>query len=300
MELKQVSHFLQLCKDRNFSTAAEHIYITQQGLSMSISRLESEFGCQLFDRTGKKLSLTKEGEWFYGRAEQILALSDACKAHYDELYKRNQLIKVASSGEILAHADNRTRDLLQDKNPDYHVSTTYTSGVNAEYLIDEDKCSLGIICGPIDTSKYNSQLLIQREYSYLVNATHSFSSLPSLKINQLENQPLVFPGPDTKIHHEFKRICLEHGFSPNYAIESRDQAVIYHIIKNDPSYIGQVLDYFAESLSDSVVKALPLEGCNLHWQLFLVWKKNHTLTNCERAFVDYILKSIQALNLSSS
>ena len=48
MELRQIQYFIQLYKDLNITRASRNLYISQQGLSKSINRLEEELGFSLF------------------------------------------------------------------------------------------------------------------------------------------------------------------------------------------------------------------------------------------------------------
>lgn len=61
MEFKHIEYFLKTCEYTSMSKAAEALYISQQALSRCIAGMEQELGCQLFQRTVKGISLTKEG-----------------------------------------------------------------------------------------------------------------------------------------------------------------------------------------------------------------------------------------------
>jgi DNA-binding transcriptional LysR family regulator len=50
MELRQLVHFAQICKDKSFKVAADTLFISQQGISSSILRLEDELGVRLLNR----------------------------------------------------------------------------------------------------------------------------------------------------------------------------------------------------------------------------------------------------------
>ena len=61
----QIECFLTAAKYMNFSKAAAELYITQPVLSRRISKLESEIGVTLFDRSQRVLKLTNEGARLY-------------------------------------------------------------------------------------------------------------------------------------------------------------------------------------------------------------------------------------------
>ena len=54
------------------SQVAKDMYISQPSISQCISEIESEVDAKLFDRIGKKLYLTHEGQIFYEYTRRIL------------------------------------------------------------------------------------------------------------------------------------------------------------------------------------------------------------------------------------
>ena len=48
MDIRQMRYFLEICKFGSISQAAGSLFISQQGLSSAIRRLEQELGCDLF------------------------------------------------------------------------------------------------------------------------------------------------------------------------------------------------------------------------------------------------------------
>ncbi|SCC18278.1 Protein of unknown function [Bacillus mobilis] len=61
IELRQLEYFLAVSKELHFTKAAEKLNISQPSLSQQIRALEHEIGMPLFDRIGKKISLTDAG-----------------------------------------------------------------------------------------------------------------------------------------------------------------------------------------------------------------------------------------------
>lgn len=55
---------------KSTSEAAKRHYISQPGLTAAIRELEQELGVTIFDRSNKGVSLTPEGEVFFGYAGQ--------------------------------------------------------------------------------------------------------------------------------------------------------------------------------------------------------------------------------------
>lgn len=74
---RQFRGFLLVAQHRNFSRAAEALYITPSGLSVLIRELEVQLGFRLFDRTTRHVGLTSYGSELLGVVRQTLEEVDA-------------------------------------------------------------------------------------------------------------------------------------------------------------------------------------------------------------------------------
>ena len=75
MELRQLKIFQVVAKECNFTRAAELLGYAQSNVTAQIRLLENELGTKLFERLGKRVHLTQEGEKLLSYAQQILNLS---------------------------------------------------------------------------------------------------------------------------------------------------------------------------------------------------------------------------------
>lgn len=66
--------FIAIAETGTFSHAADTVGRTQSALSLQIKKLEENLGCELFARTSRKVTLTKQGEIFLGYAKRIMQL----------------------------------------------------------------------------------------------------------------------------------------------------------------------------------------------------------------------------------
>ena len=72
MEFRQLNTFIQVAKYQSFSKAAEHLGYSQSAVTVQIRMLEKELNTRLFDRMGKKILLTSQGQEFLECANTIL------------------------------------------------------------------------------------------------------------------------------------------------------------------------------------------------------------------------------------
>ena len=71
MDINRIHYFFQAAELKNFTKAARNCNIAQTTISKYISVLEEELGTKLFERDGRNVRLTSEGELFYGGMKKI-------------------------------------------------------------------------------------------------------------------------------------------------------------------------------------------------------------------------------------
>lgn len=72
MTIRDLEIFIEVCKTKNMSKAAENLKISQPTVSHAISQIETEYNVKLFDRISKKLYITDVGLRLLDNANNIL------------------------------------------------------------------------------------------------------------------------------------------------------------------------------------------------------------------------------------
>jgi DNA-binding transcriptional LysR family regulator len=72
LDSRRLLAFTMLAGTGSFTRAAKQLSLTQSAVSHAIKALETELGCRLLDRVGKKIALTPAGEHLLGHAQTIL------------------------------------------------------------------------------------------------------------------------------------------------------------------------------------------------------------------------------------
>ena len=114
MNFLNLYYFSIAAEELNFTKAAKRLFISQQSLSNHISRLESEFGVVLFNRT-QPVTLTDAGETLYRRSQNLL---DEKK----QLETAMQDLRDFRKGELtIGISTSRGAVMLPDILPEFHT-----------------------------------------------------------------------------------------------------------------------------------------------------------------------------------
>lgn len=80
VNFNQLYYFYLVAREGSIARISEQLHITPQTISGQISALEHSTGSALFNRTGKKWSLTEMGRVTFGYAEDIFQLGDELRS----------------------------------------------------------------------------------------------------------------------------------------------------------------------------------------------------------------------------
>ena len=72
-KLKPLRAFCQTVRLGSVSRAAEALFVSQPAITLQLQALERELGVSLFERSGRRLAPSREGEVLYELAQPLVA-----------------------------------------------------------------------------------------------------------------------------------------------------------------------------------------------------------------------------------
>ena len=120
MNTEELKTFIFLSKVKNFTLAAEQLFIAQSTVTNRISELEKEVGKRLFSRGSKTVTLTEAGEIFLRYAERILELQDTSIEEMNALSSHQRKFSI---GAINANYEIYVKQLVDNCLKDNSVTS---------------------------------------------------------------------------------------------------------------------------------------------------------------------------------
>src|SRR5207253_1495841 len=99
---RQLRAFLLAAEHRNFTRAAEALFITPSGLSVLVRELENELGFRLFDRTTRHVALTNDGSQLLAVARRSLQELDTATSRIAQTAKDSSATLSVGAGLLTA------------------------------------------------------------------------------------------------------------------------------------------------------------------------------------------------------
>ncbi len=259
MELRQLMHFLQVCRNKSFKRAAESLFISQQGLSSSIKRLEDELGAKLIERRPSGPVLLEDGIYLKNQAEKIAAILQECEERF--ALKREPAVQttVACAGHVIGSFPDFFARLLAEKSA-FRYRLVECSAAEGEKLLLSGEADLGILPAPFDVVKFSPVCkLFETPYAVVVGQGHPLAGGAPVLLSQLRHYPLLACPPDCELHGILYEACLSAGFEPNFVLQSSEEAGMFRMVQAVPNGVGLCAAYAAEQLGPSDLMVLPIQ-----------------------------------------
>ena len=283
MELRVLKYFLVVATERNISNAAKILYVSQPALSKQLKNLEEELGVTLFKRGNRNITLTEDGVYFLTKAKEILALVDTTVANLTQEDIIGGEINIgAGESAQMGHIFNIINDMMIDYP---NIKTNVTSGNADEMLLKLDNGTLdfAITFGFVDKSKYEHLSLPWCDkWGLLVRKDNFLAKKDYILSKDLENIPLIIS----------KQTNVDNFLAGwiGKSIENFNVVGTFNLLYNASlmakQNIGSVLCFGGIiNTSESNLKFIPLKP-ELETEMSIIWKKNQTLSNVSKKFLE--------------
>ena len=178
--LQQLRILKAIATEKNFTKAADLLYLSQPSLSKQIKTLEKNLDISLINRESQKIFLTENGKIFLQYSERILALcEESCRTLIDlKNGERGDLI-IGASQTIGTYLLPRILALFAKNYPQINLKVQVNSTRIISKNVINREIDLAIVGGTIpEELKKNltSESFVEDEFSLIIPKSHPFAN----------------------------------------------------------------------------------------------------------------------------
>lgn len=286
MDFEQLRTFLQVCRLKSFSRAAEKLGVTQPAISAQIRSLEKEVGARLFDRDGGKVTFTAAGRLFEPFAEHCLQCQSHIVVAVNELYR-------SARGEVSVSASEATSlYVLPPVFAQYkkHYTRVNLNIVRAEHLrslemVLNREVDFAVVSMPVKDPRLVVQVIHRDDIVLAVSPTHPLARRDTIKLDEMLQYPMLL------LKQGRQRSLINTFFDsfdarPRIAMELDSSELLKRLICAE---LGMGFLPRANVMDDEhagLLKIVKVEGMRLTRELALIFRKDRTLTHAAQAFLE--------------
>ena len=203
IETRLLQYFLAIAEEQSITKAAEYLHISQPTLSKQMMDLEESLGKQLLIRGRKKVTLTEEGTYLRGRAQEIISLMDKTESAFRE---NEQSI----TGDVyIGCGEHRSTfsimqiiRTIQEEYPDirFHFFSSNADAITER--LDKGLLDMGFLLEPEISPRYDYQKLpLHETWGILMRKDSPLAGKEEITFSELADLPLIMPSQTSNRNH---------------------------------------------------------------------------------------------------
>lgn len=287
MELKLLQTFKTLTDELNFTRTAERLNYAQSSVSAQIQALELEFGTPLFERIGKRITLTDAGQRLKRYAEEILQLADEALMAVPDRREPSGTLTIGSVESLCTY---RLAPLLGKYRSLYpKVKLVFRTGIcmDLRRAVSEGALDAALTLEPFVSSEtlVCGQLLQEPMY-VLAHSDHPLAHRQRVKPLDLDGETILVTEPGCSYREMFERTLAEVGISSPMKIEFASVEAIKQCVMAGLGIALLPKMAVAKEIEQGQLTVLPWDGPEFPIVTQLCWHKDKWLSPALSAFLE--------------
>ncbi|NKF24306.1 LysR family transcriptional regulator [Solimonas marina] len=282
METQFLAAFVEIADCGSFTQAAEALHLSQPAISKRITALETQIGHPLFDRVGRRVSLTDAGRTLLPYARKTLQdIEDGRRALsnlHDDVGGR---LSIGTSHHIGLHRLPPVLRAYTLQYPNVDLDIHFMDSEVACEFVVAGKLELGIVTLPTTPLPHlQRQLVWPDPMTVVVAPQHPLAGRSGVPLRELAEHPAVLPDEATYTHRIVTAELQRQGITPRVRLATNYLETLKML-----AGIGLGWSMLPESMLDDSLARVGVVGLHLQRELGLVWHERRTLSGAARALI---------------
>ncbi len=314
MDLISLKYFVEICKELNFTKAANNMYSSQQCLSLHIKKLEEYYGVRLLERK-PKVKLTDAGLLLLEASKSILETDEDLKSKFSYMSQTQEgSISLGIPSGRAKSILNMALPKLKEKYPNVNLIVYETSSTRViEEKVQDGTLDFGVGSMGNEQSRLTQSLdiipLSDEKLYLLANRTliekyvsPDFSLENGAYLKDLMSLPVVMDPQRSRIQSKVNEVYIKNGRKPNVVMSSNRGSSIIPLCINGYSAIFMLEMILKTTLNENPdltnkLEIIPLLDKELLNTVCLISSKERTKTKYHDDFKAILIENIPKMML---
>ena len=182
MDTRDIRCFRLVYEERSINKAAHQIFITPQGLSRIIVKLENELQTQLFQRTANGTIPTESGHYFYTQSQELLYHLEDLKQKMQQLNHRQRTFRIGFACGSLNVLPLEQISHLTDNFPELQLQWDELENQEVTEKLLDSTLDAGFMIGTCSHTELTSTTIYTGKMNAIVYQGHpEISTMPKMQ-----------------------------------------------------------------------------------------------------------------------
>lgn len=282
MDISNYTAFLAVAEHESFSLAAEKLHLTQPAISKRVAQLEANLGVTLFDRVGRRVTLTEAGRALRPVAERILRdVREARQVIANLSTEISGPLSVVTSHHI---GLRRLPPILKDftrRHPAVRLDLAFMDSEQACQAVEHGEFELGIVTLPLrPTQSLAITPLWDDPLVITVAPDHPLARLEGITLDDLGQYPAILPAVGTYTRTIIEATILQHHGALDVILETNYLETLRTMVA-----IGLGWSALPRKMVGDDVVEVSVEGPEIRRTLGVVRHAGRTVSHASKALM---------------
>lgn len=289
MEIQELETFATIVQQGSFSGAAKKTGYSQAAVTIHIKNLEEELHIKLFDRLGKKISLTSHGKIFYNHVIDVLNTLTMAK---ESLSSETDLQGAICIGTIDSLCSSVFSDLITQFHERYpHVTVsiiTDTIDGLIRRLNNNDVDFVYLADKKWEHPNWIKVLEEEENVVFISAPNHPLANRQDISLSELFSYPFLL----TERNASYRQI-LDHTLAQMHLeispfLESTNTDLLLDMIKRNAGITFLPVYVIQDALKSQTISLLDVPSLNIHIWRQIFYHKDKWVSREMKAFFDMV------------
>ncbi len=276
---------MAVAQQQSVSRAAGVLALSQSAASTSITELERQSSCQLFDRSGKRLSLNALGQQLL---PQAVALLDQAKEIEDLLHGKSGFgsLSVGATLTIGNYLATLLIGSFMQQHPESQVKLHVQNTAHIVQQVAHHEIDLGLIEGDCIHPDLEIQPWVEDELVVFCAPQHPLARVGRAELPALANEAWILREQGSGTRLTFDQAMRHHRSTLNVRLELEHTEAIKRAVESGLG-IGCISRLaLRDAFRRGSLVALETPQLDLRRQFYFIWHKQKYQTSAMREFLE--------------
>ncbi len=293
MELRNIKTFARIAEVGSFTRVATELGYTQSAVTMQVKQLERELGCVLFERLGRSVRLTPEGERLLPVANRMLQAADEASRIAQKPGEVSGTLRIGVSDSLLvgvlapvlselSHTYPRVCASTHQQMPDEQFAMLRRNDIDVLLLLD----------GRMERPEWVKVFEVPAEVGFVAAATDPLARRTKVPLEEVLSRPLFLTERDVSYRTGLDERIWARGLEATPRVECGNTAFLAELVEG----CGGV-SFLPSCAVRAAVAAGRLAHLDVDFERLDLWhqaivRKNKVMTPQMRLFLELVQREL--------
>ena len=296
MEIRNLYAFLQVASTQSFTRAGQVLGYSQSNISMQIQQLEREVGAPLFDRIGRRVTLTQYGHELLPYAQRIVSTAVEMENLTRSERTLEGMLRVGMVESLFEMLFQPAVVRYHQRFPRVRVELTVDGTATLQEQLRQGQLDAAcLIDGPLPQGQWNLWQVRQAAIVVVANPRHRLAGRAQVPLEELTGEEFILMESSAPYSAGFQRAMAAKGLPVEPFLQLQSAEMALRLVQEGP-FLSVLPDYAVRrAMEEGLVRVLPIPDLQLVQQVQMVLWRTKVVTPQIQGFLEELRQALEEL-----